>query len=541
MILVAAVVIGTAAYVWTTGRPPAPPAAPVDAVNLQPVTIPDLTGVDPAVEQQIRDQHAALDEVLGNRASPAAEVAAAFGSVGRLLLATEYTAEAETAFLNAQARAPSDMQWPYYLGHVYRAREEPARAIPMFERALSLAPNDVPSLIWLADLHTAMGNGAAAEPYLRRAAALQPESAAVVSRLGRAALVARDYPRAIEYLERALRLTPGASSLHYPLGMAYRGAGQTAKAEAHLRQTSDSGGIAPADPLMEAVAGMLQGAGAFEARGMQALAARDWKTAVEDLRQAVALAPQNAITRLNLGTALSLSGETPAARRELLEAVRLSPGLSKAHFALALLAQDEGRWDEAIERLSEAVRHDSSFEDAQFALAEALRRTGAAERSLSHYTRVLQLNAAASQARFGYVMALVRLGRYADAGTALVEAVQLHPDQPGFAHALARILAAAPEARIRDGRRALELMQPLAGQPGVAVSETMAMVFAELGRFDEAVDAQQRAIGAARQSGQAALAARIQDNLDLYRRRQPCRTPWRDDDPVIAVVSTGQR
>jgi tetratricopeptide (TPR) repeat protein len=540
-ILVAAVVIiGIALYVWTTGRPLIGPAAS-DGASQKPVALPDLTGVDPAVQQQVRDQHAALERVLGNREAPAADAAEAFGSLGKVLLASEYTAEAETAFLNAQSRAPSDMRWPYYLGHVYRAREEPARAIPMFERALSLAPNDVPSLVWLADLHTATGNAAAAEPYLQRAAALQPESAAVVSRLGRAALAARDYRRAIEHLEGALRMNPDAASLHYPLGMAYRGAGQTAQAEAHLRQASDSGGIAPADPLMEAVAAVLKGEGAFESRGMQALEARDWKAAVENLGQAVALAPRNAIMRLNLGTALSLSGDTAGARRELLEAVRLSPELSKAHFALALLAQDEGRWDEAIERLSEAVRHDSGFADAHFALAEALRRTGAADRSLSHYTRVLQLNEAASQARFGYAMALVRLGRHADARTALVEAAQLHPDQPGFPHALARILAAAPDAQIRDGRRALELMQPLAAQPGAAVSETMAMIFAELGRFDEAVDLQQRAIGAARQSGQSALAARMQDNLDLYRRRQPCRTPWRDDDPVIAIVARGER
>jgi tetratricopeptide (TPR) repeat protein len=321
--------------------------------------------------------------------------------------------------------------------------------------------------------------------------------------------------------------------------MAYRGAGQASRAEAYLaRPSTNDDGIAPADPLMDALAGLLQGAAAFEARGMAALDARDWQTAVQHLRTAVALAPQNAVTRLNLGTALSLAGDPASARRELLEAVRLSPDLAKAQFGLGLLDQDDGQWDAAVERFTAAVRVEPDFGDAHFALAEVLRRTGRAEQSLAHYERVLMLNAAASQARFGYAMALVRLRRFADARRWLTEASSLHPDQPGFPHALARILAAAPDAGVRDGRRALALMQPLmSAESGPALHETMAMTHAELGNFADAASSQERAIAAARQAGQGEAASRMQDNLTLYRRGEPCRTPWRDDDPVIAQVA----
>ena len=60
-------------------------------------------------------------------------------------------------------------------------------------------------------------------------------------------------------------------------------------------------------------------------------------------------------------------------------------------------------------------------------------------------------------------MALVRLSRYADARVALETAMTQHPDQPGFTHALARILAAAPDDGVRDGRRALALVEALQG------------------------------------------------------------------------------
>ena len=535
----AAVVLAALAYNWAAIRRTitATPAT-TEAAQTLPLRVPDVSRLDPDVQQQIRDRHASLTEVLAAEQSSSAERAEAFGALGTLLLAAEYATEAEIAFQHAQTLAPRDMRWPYYLGHVYRARQEPARAIRSFQQVLELAPDDVASLIWLGDLHLASGDAAAAAAPLQRAFTLQPSSAAAAARLGRAALARREYPRAVEYLERALQLQPAAAAVHYPLGMAYRALGERSKAEAHLRQATESGDPAPADALMEAVAAQLRGAGAFEARGMDALDARDWNSAVANLRQAVALAPTNAVTRLNLGTALSLAGDAQAAERELREAVRLDPRLAKAHFALGVLAQERGRWHDAIARFSSAVQQEPGFVDARFALADALRRTGQAEAAVGQYRDVLALNPAASQARFGQAMALVRLHRVGDARAVLEEAVQVHADQPGFPHALARILAAAPEAAVRDGERALALMQPLVtAETSAAVSETMGMVMAELNRFDEAVQWQERAIAAAAASGQPALAAQMQDNLRLYRRRQPCRTPWRDDDPVIAVVA----
>jgi hypothetical protein len=61
----------------------------------------------------------------------------------------------------------------------------------------------------------------------------------------------------------------------------------------------------------------------------------------------------------------------------------------------------------------------------------------------------------------------------------------------------------------------------------------MAMALAELGRFDEAVKWQQSAIDDANKTGNPGMASRLNDNLQRYLRRMPCRTPWRDNDPVF--------
>jgi cytochrome c-type biogenesis protein CcmH/NrfG len=128
-------------------------------------------------------------------------------------------------------------------------------------------------------------------------------------------------------------------------------------------------------------------------------------------------------------------------------------------------------------------------------------------------------------------MTLVRLRRYESARDRLSEATRLHPGEAAFVLSLARLLAAAPDDRVRDGERATALMQALPeDQKRLDLGETMAMTLAESGRFEEAAAWQRRAIAAAREAGQADLAQRMAGNLKLYEARRPCRTPWRAED-----------
>jgi tetratricopeptide (TPR) repeat protein len=328
-----------------------------------------------------------------------------------------------------------------------------------------------------------------------------------------------------------LRLAPAASSIHYPLALAYRGLGDTRNAEAHLKQRGNVE-LPPDDRLMAEVSTLLQNAAAYETRGSQALEGRQWPEAIENLTKASQLAPTNAFTRLNLGTALYMKGESDRALEQYREAVRLAPDLARAHFGIGVVMETRGNDADAIAAFTTAVARDPAYVEARFSLANALRRNGRVEESLSHYAEVLRANPAVSQASFGYAMGLVRLGRYAEARERLQQAAKSFPDQSGFAHALARVLAAAPDERVRDGSRALAITTGLAKTqrtPGLA--ETMAMALAELGRFDEAVKSQREAMAMSQQAPPA-LRARLAENLRSYENRRPCRVPWAADDPV---------
>lgn len=494
------------------------------------VSLPDLSRLEESAQTQVREQYSLFMRKLENPSTPAVELSNAYGDVGKLLMAGEYLDAAETYYLNAQAMVPSDMRWPYYLGHLYKARGAFAKSVVSFERVLQLRPNDVATMVWLSEVHLADGRPEAADPLLTKALSLEPRSVLARFGLGRAALAKQDYGVAVKHLEEALALNTQAVSIHYPLAMAYRGLGEEEKAEAHLRQRGDFE-ILPADPLMQELKEILQSAISYEIRGTRALDTGDWAAAVGHFRKGLELAPASPSLRHKLGTALFLTGDARAAQEQFEQVVRVSPHYAKAHYSLGVLMETSGRNQEAIDRFSAAVRSEPNYIEARVRLAGVLQRAGRLQESLSHYDHVLKINPRVPGASAGYSMTLVRLRRYQEARDWLRDAAKVYPDQPQFALALARLLAAAPDDRVRDGRQAMAVMQALPDeQRRLDSGETMAMTLAELGQYEEAVAWQRSAIAAARQAGREDLADRMAENLRLYEARKPCRTPWRAED-----------
>jgi tetratricopeptide (TPR) repeat protein len=514
------------------------PAEPV----LAEIELPDLSRLDESVRQQVREKHALVMSKRANQQTPPQELGQAYGELGMLLHAAEYYDIAEPSYRNAETLQPREMRWPYFLAHLYRREGDSAKAIAAFDRALSLNANDVPTLVWLGRMHLEQGEPDMAESLFSRAASIPPRSLAPVAGLGQAALARRDYGRAVQLLEEALQIDPRAHSLHAPLALAYRGIGDEARAETHSKQWRNTE-LVMVDPLVESLDVSVNSALSYELQGVGALDARDFKRAAELFQKGVDLAPVTTTLgrslRHKLGTALALSGDVPAAVRHFEEVVRRAPPATldeptaKAHYSLGVLNAGVGRMDIAIRHLGSAVQYNPNYVEARMALGDALRSAGQVEASLQHYGEAVRLSPSATQARFGYAMGLVRLGRYVEARDWLGEGVRIQPDRPELTLALARILAAAPDARARDGQRALMMARDLfAVHRRVDVGETMAMALAEVGQFPEAITLQREIIELARQAGGQREVRHMTANLRLYEQRQPCRTPWPADDPV---------
>jgi hypothetical protein len=64
----------------------------------------------------------------------------------------------------------------------------------------------------------------------------------------------------------------------------------------------------------------------------------------------------------------------------------------------------------------------------------------------------------------------------------------------------------------------------------IELGETLAMTLAEIGDFTQAASVQRDVIAAARRNGLGELPERMGENLRLFEKRQPSRTPWRDGE-----------
>ena len=387
--------------------------------------------MDAAVQAQLRQQSEAR----------------AYGEVGRLLMAAEYFEAAEPYLLHAQAQAPGEARWPYYLGHVHTANAEPAKAVAAFQRVLQLQPGDLATLVWLGNLHLDQGALELAEPLFMRAVSAQPRLVAGLFGLGRTALARRDFARAADYLEQALAADARATVVHYPLALAYRGLGDTAKAETHLRQR---GGVevGPPDPLMVELRGLLQGPVAEEARGVRALDAGDFPAAARHFRTAVEQAPDQ---RRRCGTSWERRCRSPATRR-----APCSSSRKRSANRLAL-PRPTTAWACCTPRAAGCRRPPSTWlprssrnRTTSRRACGSPRRCGRAARSNDRWRNIARCWESIRASPTRALATPQRWQRWdgcARRTTRSAEAARLHPDEPRFAEALARVdgaLSSAP-------------------------------------------------------------------------------------------------
>ena len=260
--------------------------------KMLPVSLPDLSRVDPGVQAQARERYETLTQQLARKDAPLLELGDAYGAYGMVLHAAEYFDAAETAYLNAQLLAPTEIKWPYYLASVYKRKGEMDKAEASYGRVLELRPDDVATLIWLGRLYLDQGRPDAAEPLFSKAVSTAPGTAAALAGLGRVALAKHDYARAAKSFEDALTVDPEAESLHTELAAAYRGLGQTENAARQLRQWRNRDIFVP-DPMRQELDLVLESGLSYELRGVRALEARDFPTAVLFFRKGLAITPES--------------------------------------------------------------------------------------------------------------------------------------------------------------------------------------------------------------------------------------------------------
>jgi len=250
------------------------------------------------------------------------------------------------------------------------------------------------------------------------------------------------------------------------------------------------------------------------------------------VRQIVEEDPSNWKARQRLGSKLFEIGDPQGAAAQHTAVIENedAPPQEKAlaHYQLGRILKRQGpgqqnRWQEAIHHFREATVLFPGLWQARLALANTHRDAGRLTAAATEYRQVVEEDPQNLLARISEVKVLIAADRHPEARQRLEEGLVELPRSAELANLLARHLATAPSPELRNGGRALEIANNLwAAYPTVEHAETVAMALAELGRFQEAVEWQEKLIVRTRGEG-SEPAARVHQNLERYRRRQTAR------------------
>jgi tetratricopeptide (TPR) repeat protein len=322
-----------------------PPRATLVAIHW-----PDLTELEKDVRDQIKSQQDVLAAAVKNLTATDADLSAAYGQMGQTYHAYSLKAPARECYVNANRLAPKDFRWIYLLAKLDQQDGDVVRAIRGFKTVRSLRPEFVAATVNLGNIYLELNQLEDAQSSFANALQIDKRSASSYYGLGQVALSKRNYAEAVNYFEKALDLAPGANRLHYSLAMAYRGLGDAEKAKSHLAQQGTVG-VRVADPLIDGLQELVHGARVHLIRGRMALEAKRYAEAVAEFREAVAATPDNVAAHVNLGAALTQTGDLNGAMEQFEATLQIDPNNTTAHYNLAVLLAGENKHQQAIAHL----------------------------------------------------------------------------------------------------------------------------------------------------------------------------------------------
>jgi tetratricopeptide (TPR) repeat protein len=267
--------------------------------------------------------------------------------------------------------------------------------------------------------------------------------------------------------------------------------------------------------------------------------------------------PRNSHALTARGLALSSGKDANKAFADFASAIALDPKATLAYYHRANLAYGRAEYEKALADYNTVIEHDREFDWAYHVRGWIYYRRMDDEKALADYEKAIQLvptetvfyrdrgNIALRRKKYDEALAdytkSIELDpsyvvpwqlrrnvweakkEYTKALADYQKASELAPKQPygaGYHTSLAMLLAACPDAKIRDGKKALAAARKayeLAKGPSELA--TLAAAHAELGRFDEAVEWQTKASVAA----PPAQTKDYQQRLKLYEDKKPYR------------------
>jgi protein O-mannosyl-transferase len=426
--------------------------------------------------------------------------------------------DSETLWGHALNRGPGNAWLAHNnLGVVLYRQKRFEEAAAHYAEALRLNPVYIDAYNNLARVLSRQGKNEAAAAIYAAALRLDPGHVDAHDELGVVLFRQGKLEEATAHFTAAARLDPGDAGARVNLGLVLSRQGKLEEAAARFAAALrlDPGHVAAHTNLGV----VLSRQGKLEEAAAQYAAA-------------LRLNPGDADARHNLAGVLVRQGRLEDAMSQYAAALQLDPGHVAAHTNLGVVLSRQGKLEDAAAHYTEALRLDPGHVTAHTNLGVVLSRQGKLAAAVAHCAEALRLNPDYADAHNNLGAILSRQGKYEAAVAHYAEALRLNPSGGEAYNNRAMIMAACPESRYRDGKRALESATracELSAWKRPEFLGTLAAAYAEAGDFDAAITWQTTAIELLHDEMERGA---YRSRLALYQAKKPYREPSPERAPT---------
>jgi tetratricopeptide (TPR) repeat protein len=381
---------------------------------------------------------------------------------------------------------------------------------------------------------------------LTEAIRLRPGSVRNYNARGVAWRESKRYDRAIEDLSEAIRLNPKDPYPHTNRGEAWYHKGDYDKAIAdedealrldpkftHAWLRRGDAWLAKKE-LTKAIADYTEAirldpkyVRALNSRGSVWQLKKEYDKAIADYTEAVRHDPKYAGAFSNRGYVWRLKKEYDKAIADYTEAIRLDPNYILPRNNRGYVWQLKKEYDKAIADYTEAVRLDPKYIVALNNRGDVWQLKKEYDKAIADFDEVLLLAPKNIYATTSRGAAFYAKKEYARARSAQEAALALDPKSALALYRLSWMYASCPDARFRNGEKAIDLGKKLVELYGSSWNHhaALAAAYAEAGDFELAVAEERRGIDMlkAETSPDADSLKKAGARLELYRARKPYR------------------
>lgn len=328
-----------------------------------------------------------------------------------------------------------------------------------------------------------------------------------------------NFNKGVSLFNRALEIQPQNYYAYLNRGVAFRDLNNPEKAISDFKKCIE---LDPDNPEAYTQLGFLS-----SLRG-------DFKDAIRYYSKSIELDPKDYHVYFYRGVTFSNINNHKNAISDLKKCIELEPYNPGAYFQLGFLSSYRGDFKDAIQHYSKSIELDPKFGSAYGAIGIVKSVLGNHDEANEVLTLGISRNPHEPMLYIVRGQILDGQGRCDEAIKDFEKGMSFDPEKFNTRMNIAWVLSTCPDDEIRNGKKALKIINDCRGtdEEGVETLKSSAAAYAELGNFEQAIAFQKKAIAKAKERKSSGKIEEIFFKEDLEKCFQQLKsyqqkTPWR--------------